>query len=58
MKGNSSLEKGLLQSMMFFYQEKNGRIGQVEEGGRKMKVKGGMKGEGEERRQKLERRKG
>jgi hypothetical protein len=46
--------------MMFFNHEINGRIGQIEEeeGGRKMKAKGGMKGEGEERRQKLERRKG
>jgi hypothetical protein len=47
MKGNSSLETGLLQSMMFFNQEKKWKDW-ANRGKRK----------GEERRQKLERRKG
>jgi hypothetical protein len=54
MKGNSSLEKGLLQSMMFLMKKKNGRIGQIEGRGRGKEDER----EGEERRQKLERRKG
>jgi len=46
MKGNSSLEKGLLQSTMLFNQEKNGRIGQIDgrERGKEDQGKGGMKG--------------
>jgi hypothetical protein len=54
MKGNLSLEKGSpTKHDVFLIKKKIGRIGQIEEeeGGEKMKGKGGMKGEGEERRQ-------
>jgi hypothetical protein len=51
MEGNSSLEKGLLQSMIFLIKKKNGRIGQIEGRGRgKKEDKSWKEGRGERKR--------